>query len=388
MRPDEPAARGVYVHFPYCTHRCVYCDFTLQTPRVVPGARYADLVVRELELRRGVLVGPAETLYVGGGTPSLWAVADLARVIAAVRDQPGLAPGAEVTVEANPDQVDDAWVAGVRAAGVDRVSLGVQALRDPLLTALTRRHAVAGALAAITRLRGGGFTSWSVDLMFGLPGQTLAGWREDVARMVALEPPHLSVYGLTVEPRTLLARDVVRRRVTVPDDGAQADMLLAARELLVAAGYTHYEVSSYAKPGHRARHNASYWAWRPYLGLGAGAHGFDGVARWQNLGRVKRYAEALDAGHLPEAERVTLDGATAVFERVMTGLRRLDVGVDLGEDWPRFARAVEGERAAGRLAVDGRRIRLTDAGLMVMDDVLVALLDASAPDEAGADASG
>jgi len=364
---------GVYVHFPYCTHRCTYCDFTLQTPKRVPGRRYADLVLAELDLRAPSFPGPATSLYVGGGTPSLWEVAELGRVLDALRDRLGLVDGAEVTVEANPDQVDDAWVAAVQRVGVNRVSLGVQALHDPLLAALTRRHRVDGALRAIERLRAA-FASFSVDFMFGLPGQTAASWREDLDRVVALDAPHLSVYGLTVEPRTLLARDVRRGAVTVPADDTQAEMLLAAREVLTAAGYEHYEISNYARPGHRAAHNSSYWDWRPYLGLGAGAHGFDGAARWQNLGRVKRYGEALAAGRLPEAEREVLDPATASFERLMTGLRRLDLGVDLDADWPRYADAVAREAAAGRLVVDGTRIRLSDDGFRLMDTVLVALM--------------
>ncbi|TNF37537.1 MAG: radical SAM family heme chaperone HemW [Deltaproteobacteria bacterium] len=365
---------GVYVHFPYCTHRCTYCDFTLQTPRRVPGRRYADLVLAELALRGPAFSGPAASFYVGGGTPSLWEVAELGRVLDGVRGSLGLADGAEVTVEANPDQVDDAWVDAVRAIGVNRVSLGVQALHDPLLEALTRRHRTSGALAAIGRLARAGLASWSLDFIFGLPGQTPASWREDLARIVDLGAPHLSIYGLTVEPRTLLARDVRRGAVHVPGDEAQLDMLLTAREVLGAAGYAHYEISNYAQPGHRAAHNSSYWDWRPYLGLGAGAHGFDGAARWQNQGRVKRYAEALAAGGLPEAEREVLDAETASFERLMTGLRRLDVGVELGADWPRYADAVAREAAAGRLVVDGTRIRLSDAGFRVMDSVLVALM--------------
>ncbi|PKN56557.1 MAG: coproporphyrinogen III oxidase [Deltaproteobacteria bacterium HGW-Deltaproteobacteria-14] len=367
---------GVYVHFPYCTHRCTYCDFTLQTPRVVPGRRYADLVLAELALRAEAFAGPAATLYIGGGTPSLWDVGELARVIDGVRARVGLADDAEVTVEANPDQVDDAWIAGVQRAGVNRVSLGVQALHDPLLAALTRRHRVEGALGAVARIARAGLRSWSLDFMFGLPGQTAAAWRRDLERVAGLGAPHLSVYGLSVEPRTLMARDVSRGAVTVPGSDAQADMLLAAREVLCAAGYEHYEISNYAVPGHRAVHNSSYWDWRPYLALGAGAHGFDGAARWQNEGRVKRYEEALLAGRLPELVREVLDVETASFERVMTGLRRLDVGVELGADWPRYAEAVRAEVAAGRLVVEGTRVRLSAAGFRLMDSVLVALMPA------------
>jgi len=367
-------AGGIYVHFPYCTHRCTYCDFTLQTPRRVPGARYADLVLAELALRAPGAVGPAPSFYVGGGTPSLWAVDALARVLDGVRGTVGLAEGAEVTLEANPDQVDDAWVRGVRALGVNRVSLGVQALDDALLEALTRGHRVAGAERALARVAGGGFDSYSVDFICGLPGQTAAGWAADLQRIVDLGAPHLSIYGLTVEPRTVLARDVARGTVAVPHDDLQAELLLMTHEVLCAAGYEHYEISNYAKPGHRALHNSSYWEGRPYLGLGAGAHGFDGRARWRNEGRVKRYADALAVGRLPEAEREVPDAATAAFERLMVGLRRLDVGVELGADWERFAAGIAQEEARGHLEVEGTRVRLTARGMWVMDSVLVALM--------------
>lgn len=367
-------AAGIYVHFPYCTHRCTYCDFALQTPRNIPQRPYTDALLAELALRAPGVVGPAPTLYIGGGTPSLWALPELARFVAAARERVGIADGAEVTLEANPNQVDDAWVEGVLALGVNRVSLGVQALRDDHLAALTRRHSAAHAVATVRRLAAAGLRSYSFDLIFGVPGQTLARWRDDLARAVDLGAPHLSVYGLTVEPGTVLARDVARGTVVVPDSDLQADLLQATREVLCAAGYQHYEISSYALPGHAAVHNHRYWDGLPYLGLGPGAHGWDGAARWRNHPRVKRWQEALDAGALPEAERSEPDAETAAFERVMTGLRRLDTGVELAPDEARFLPAARAQAALGRLEVEGTRIRLTEAGLMLMDDVLLALM--------------
>ncbi len=372
---------GVYVHFPYCAHRCVYCDFTLQTPKRIPQRRYTDGVLAELARRldggwQG-WQGPARSLYFGGGTPSLWALDQLGRVVAAVRQRVGIAAGAEVTVEANPDQVDDAWLDGAQALGVNRVSLGVQSLSKGALAALSRRHGVPQALAAIERLRGAGLASWSLDFIFGVPQQSLGEWRRELEAIAALGAPHLSVYGLTVEPRTLLAKAIRDGRSAVVDAERQADMLVAARRALTAAGYQHYEVSSHARPGHRAVHNAAYWDGSPYLALGAGAHGWDGRRRWRNLGRVKRYLEALDAGALPHAEVEIPDAETAAFERVMTGLRRLDQGVELGASWARWASVVRERERAGLLeVVEGTRVRLTEAGLLVMDDTLLALLEA------------
>ncbi|MFT7580592.1 MAG: oxygen-independent coproporphyrinogen-3 oxidase, partial [Myxococcota bacterium] len=329
MSASPSASGGVYVHFPYCAHRCVYCDFTLTTPKTIPHERYTDALLAELELRRATLHGPARSLYIGGGTPSLWALDALGRFIAATRDRIGLTDDAEVTVEANPNQVTQAWLGGMRRLGVNRLSVGVQALRDPLLQAISRRHTVEQALACVAQVTAGGFRSFSVDLMFGLPGQTLAGWRDDLARMAELEPPHLSVYNLTVEPGTVLAKQVAAGLVTIPSEEVQTEMLFAAETVLTEAGWEHYEVSSYARPGHRAVHNAGYWDGSPYMALGAGAHGFDGAHRYHNDTRVKRYVETALGGGDPTAESEWVTPDNRDFERVMTGLRRLTDGVDL-----------------------------------------------------------
>jgi len=367
-------AWGVYVHFPYCVHRCTYCDFPLQTPRTIPQARFTDALLTELARREAALGAPAATLYIGGGTPSLWALEHLARVLAALRRRPGLDPGAEVTLEANPGQVGGPWLEAIRGLGINRLSLGAQSFHDGHLRTLTRRHSGREAREAARAIAGAGLWSWSLDLIFGAPGQTLEDWRADLDAALALAPPHLSVYGLTVEPGTLLARDVARGHVVPADEDLSADMLLTARAVLREAGYIHYEVSSYALPGHHAAHNARYWDGSPYLGLGPGAHGYDGADRWRNLARVRRYEEALAAGGLPEAERTRIDPETRAFERIMTGLRRLDTGVDLGPEWPRLGAQARDYAARGLLTLDGTRATLTEAGLLVMDDVLVGFL--------------
>ena len=368
---------GVYVHFPYCRHHCAYCDFNVVMPRRIPQAAYTDAVLAELALRRPGLGGPARTLYIGGGTPSLWASEQLARLVEAVRRSPGLTDDAEVTVEANPAEVDARWLADVTALGVNRVSLGVQALDDSLLAAADRRHDGTTARRAIDRLAGAGLRSWSVDLMFGIAGQDLAAWVRDVATLARSGAPHASLYALTVEPRTRLAWQVRRGDVVLPGDGAQAEMMFAARSVLRAAGYHHYEVSSYARPGHRSMHNGAYWTMAPYLGLGAGAHGFLPPARWWNLRRPSRYIRAALAGD-PTGAAEQLDDGTLAFERLMTGLRDLQHGVALRpEDRPRFGPALEQAVEAGRLRwVDGAppRVVLTDLGLRYMDDLLLWLL--------------
>jgi len=357
---------GVYVHFPYCQHRCVYCDFALTTPRTIPVTRFTDAVVREHELRGGLRA--ARTLYVGGGTPSLWAVPELARVLGRF-DVRG-----EVTLEANPEQCTAAWLADVRALGVNRISLGVQSLDSHELTLLTRAHGVSGAEAALDALAGAGLPTFSVDLMYGLPGQTLMGFITQLERLVKTwSPPHLSLYALTVEPRTVLAQQIRAGALLAPDDALQGDALFAIRDVLATHGYGHYEVSSWSKPGHLAEHNSAYWDLTPYLALGAGAHGFMHGRRYANHGRPSAYIDAVLAGELPSASDALVSPADLAFERIMTGLRRVDIGVAWGDDLERFADGIAREVARGRLIRDAERLRVSDEGLRYLDAVLVSL---------------
>jgi oxygen-independent coproporphyrinogen-3 oxidase len=368
-----PAAGGIYVHFPFCVHRCFYCDFNVFTPPRVPHREYADAVIAELAARAPGLAVPARSLYFGGGTPSLWEPAEIARVVAAARRAPGLTAGAEITLEANPVEVTPTLLGALREAGINRLSLGVQALHDELLAKVDRRHDAAQALAAIEAVRGAGFVSWTIDLMFGLPGQTPASWEADLERFLGLDVPHASIYALTVEPKTPLALLVRKGRVALPGEDPQTDMLLATRRVLTAAGYEHYEVSSYARPGHRSVHNSGYWDMTPFLGLGAGAHGFVSPTRWRNLRRVGPYVAAAMGGGLPTHEEEHLDAPTLAFEHVMTGLRRLVEGVDLAEHWERYGATVAQQVGVGALErLSATRVRLTERGLRYMNDVLLA----------------
>jgi len=360
---SDDRAGGIYVHFAYCARRCAYCDFALATPKAVPAARYTDALIAELAAKAPLLPGPARTLYVGGGTPSLWPPAELARFLAAARTSPGLAPDAELTLEANPEDLvapGDPWLDAVLALGVNRVSLGVQSLEPATLAALGRVHDVDAALAASASLaaahRAGRLASWSIDLMYGLPGQSLDAWRAELAAVVErFDPPHLSLYALTVEPRTVLGLAVRKGRRDAPDDALQADMMFAARDLLAARGYTHYEVSSFAREGHVARHNV-------------------GGRRATNEGRPARYLERIAEHGDATVEAEVPDADTLAFERVLVGLRRLDIGLARGDVAARFDPVVAAEVAAGRLVASDGRVRLTDLGLRFMDDVLLAFV--------------
>ena len=270
------------------------------------------------------------------------------------------------------EEVTPAWLDATCAMGINRVSLGVQALRDDLLIPLERTHDTAAAFAALDLLLASDLTSVSMDLLFGLEGQTLETWHEDLVRTISLALPHLSVYGLTIERGTPLWARVRKGLVSLPDDDEQAEMMFLARLLLTEAGYIHYEVSSYARPGHRARHNSGYWSMRPYLGLGAGAHGFLPPLRYKNDPRVRRYmSRALT--EVPTVHEEHLSQEILAFEEVMCGLRDLEHGLSLERVAPRFMEVVEEEVGQGRLERIGDRIRLTAEGLRFMDDVLLRL---------------
>ena len=368
------SAGGIYIHFPFCVKRCLYCDFNVETPAKIPQRAYTDALLSELRTRASMLRAPVRSVYVGGGTPSLWEPAMVGEVLAAIAHEVDVVGGAEVTLEANPSEIDSRWLAAIRHAGISRLSIGVQSLEDRLLTSLERRHDAGRAQRAIEMVSSGGFESYSLDFMFGLSGQDVIAWRGELERVLALSPPHLSLYSLTVEPRTRLARMIQSGKMQLPSDVIHADMLFMARDVLTNHGFTHYEVSSYARPGHRAVHNSGYWDMSPYLGLGAGAHGFISPERWSNIRGVKAYIKAAMDDGIPTASRELLSPEIMTFERIMTGLRRLDVGVDVHDAWERYEPAIRGQEREGRLRVDGHRICLTESGIRWMDSVLLALI--------------
>lgn len=365
---------GIYVHFPFCRHRCFYCDFNLVTPKVIPQRRYTDALLAELRLRASQLPGPARSLYFGGGTPSLWEAGALKEVIVASKESPGLQREAEVTLEANPNDIRpdllDAWL----SAGVNRLSIGVQSFDSATLVAIDRQHTGERAFEAIESAIQAGFEAITVDLMYGLPGQTLADWDHELAAALETGVNHLSVYGLTVEETTPLYKMVDRREVVLPTDEMGSAMFLLAHDRLEAAGWIHYEISGYARPGHRAIHNSGYWEFRPYLGLGAGAHGFDGASRWENIRRVKTYMDVALAGTLPMGTQETLDPQSMAFERLMVGFRRLREGVVLQGDLDVYQAQAKALEARGWLERHHDAFRVTREGMLWMNKLLAEFL--------------
>lgn len=390
----DPAAGGgplgVYVHVPFCAHKCFYCDFTAYVQRPDRIASFMEALAAEsahVSRQPGVAGRRAATLYLGGGTPSVLSGPDMQRLIESVTAALPLAGPAEVTAEANPETLDAEKLAGYRSAGVNRISIGLQAWDDGLLRLLGRRHTVAGFLASFRQAREAGFANINVDLIFGLPGQTVAVWRETLDRVIGLGPEHVSAYGLQVEEGTAFWRWANEGRfgargVPLPDEDAQAEMYLAAREMLSAAGYEHYEISNFARPGFRSTHNVLYWLNREYLGLGPAAHSHIGRRRWANAARLDRYRALTAAGLPPVEETEELTVEREMSDTIILGLRLLE-GVDLASFAARFGRdlrdvyaaEVEDLLARGLLAFDLGRLRLTERALPVANRVFARFLD-------------
>ena len=354
----------LYVHVPFCARRCAYCDFAIAVRSRVPVADYVRGVERELGIRfAGAVPWTLETLYLGGGTPSRLGPEGIAAVIEAVRSRARLTPGAEVTLEANPDDVSDRSVAAWIESGVNRVSLGIQTFSDAALAWMHRTHDARAAGAAVATLRRAGLANYSVDLIFALPDHVPRSWREDLERTVDLGAAHVSLYGLTVESSTPLARWVARGVAReAPEERYEAEFMLA-HQTMASAGWEHYEVSNFARPGYHSRHNSSYWSGRPYAGVGPSAHGFDGQHRRWNTAAYAEWMLRIERGSDPIDGEERLTDANREAERVYLGLRT-SAGLDVSEtDLPRVAPWV----AAGWAALDGGRLRLTPAGWLRLD---------------------
>ncbi|MXG91065.1 radical SAM family heme chaperone HemW [Nocardioides flavescens] len=375
---------GVYVHVPFCTVRCGYCDFNtytvadLGTAGGVPGASratYADAAVREVALAREVLGGPVpvETVFVGGGTPTLLAPDDLASVLRAVDDELGLVPGAEVTTEANPDSVTLAGLETLREAGFTRISFGMQSAVPRVLAVLDRTHDPERVPQAVAWARDAGFDQVSLDLIYGTPGESTADWETSLDAALACEPDHVSAYSLIVEDGTALARRVRRGELPMPDEDDLADKYAVADERLTAAGLGWYEVSNWARPGSQCRHNVLYWTGADWWGVGPGAHSHVGGVRWWNVRHPAAYAERIAGGLSPAHERELLEPEDRRVERVLLELRLRD-GLPLSVLDEVGRSAVPEQVDRGLVDVVGNRLVLTDRGRLLADGVVRDLL--------------
>ncbi|MBT1635566.1 radical SAM family heme chaperone HemW [Clavibacter michiganensis] len=381
----DERAFGVYLHVPFCRVRCGYCDFNTYTAPELRGVKqsdYASQAVQELRFAgsalraSGVPARPASTVFLGGGTPTLLPVEDLVRMLDAVRATWGIAEGAEVTTEANPDSVDDAYLAALAAGGFTRVSFGMQSAVPRVLATLERTHDPARIAPVVRGARAAGLEV-SLDLIYGTPGETIDDWRASLEQAIAQEPDHLSAYALIVEPGTKLARQIRRGEVPEPDEDLQADMYELADRMLGEAGYEWYEVSNWARGGRRSRHNLAYWQGHDWWGVGPGAHSHVGGVRWWNVKHPAAYADRVLAGASPGAGRETLDDATREVERVLLGARIRD-----GLAIPTLT--VEGRRQVAGLIADGLvdpraalagTLVLTLSGRLLADAVVRRLLE-------------
>ncbi|MEU4393100.1 radical SAM family heme chaperone HemW [Kribbella sp. NPDC023855] len=379
----EAASRpfGFYLHVPFCAARCGYCDFNTYTAKELGGggsqALYAESAVAEVRLARQVLGGldrPVDTVFFGGGTPTLLPAEDLGRMLAAVRDEFGLAPDAEVTTEANPESVDPAYLEAIRAAGFNRVSFGMQSATPHVLQILDRKHTPGRALEAVKEATAAGFEHVNLDLIYGTPGESLEDWRVSLESALSAEPDHVSAYALIVEDGTQLARRVRRGELPMPDDDDLADKYVLADDLLTTAGLGWYEVSNWARTTEaRCRHNELYWRGDTWWGIGPGAHSHVGGVRWWNVKHPTAYAERLAAGDSPAYARETLDDETRRVERVLLEIRLSEgLPVDVLDEPGRAAakRAVAG----GLLVEQQAMLVLTRRGRLLADAVVRDLL--------------
>jgi oxygen-independent coproporphyrinogen-3 oxidase len=362
--------RHVYIHAPFCARRCSYCDFSIAVRRDVPRKEYLDSLERELSIRVGTPESwLVETLYLGGGTPSRLGAEGVSDVIEAIRARAQIDATAEITIEANPEDVSPHAVRAWRNAGVNRLSIGAQSFDERALEWMHRTHSARQTGDAVATARAEGIEEVSLDLIFALPESLARNLGRDLDAALELEPQHMSVYGLTVEPRTPLARWRDRGAVREAAEERYEAEFLMTHERLTAAGFEHYEVSSYALPGHRARHNSSYWSRKHYLGLGPSAHSFDGRRRRWNVAPYAAWSRqlALGADPVEAEEKLTTDEEAA--ERVYLGLRTVDGIGHLAPGEDRLRRW----RDAGWAVVEAGRLRLTAAGWLRLDAIAADL---------------
>ncbi|MDQ3700095.1 MAG: radical SAM family heme chaperone HemW [Chloroflexota bacterium] len=370
--------RAAYLHIPFCRTKCLYCDFNTYAGKERLIGEYVAALSSEVE-RRTTEAGrePLQTVYFGGGTPSLLPVGAVRRLLGALMDGYGVAPDAEITLEANPGTFGRHYLDGLHALGVNRLSLGMQSLDDDTLRRLARTHSASSAIGAVKIARAAGMPSINVDLIYGLPWQTISGWSADLQRTLETEPDHVSLYALMIEEGTPLATLVARGTWPVPDDDAVADMYEAALPILERAGYVHYEVSNWARPGHASRHNLTYWRNEAYLGFGAGAHSYVGGRRFWNVKPIEGYIRRVARRTVVTGGEETLAPDAQVGETAMLALRLRQEGIDLRRMSERFgpsaalrwrATADELERL-GLLSSAGGHLTLTDAGLLVSNEI-------------------
>jgi oxygen-independent coproporphyrinogen-3 oxidase len=368
-------AAGLYIHIPFCLSKCPYCDFySVSSLSMLPA--FLEVLFQEMELYRG-RIGPCDTVYIGGGTPSLLNPSQFEAILKRVQANFRLLPNAEITLETNPADLDQASLASMRALGINRLTIGCQSFDQAILAFLGRRHSANQAINAIEAASSAGFINIGLDLIYGIPGQGMEAWMDTVRRALSFAPAHLSCYQLTVEPETPLGISFRQGAFLLPDEILQYDFFIKTAEMLEDAGYVHYEVSNFARDMTLAsRHNQKYWDHTPYLGLGPSAHSFAANQRWWNYRSVDRYITALKSGNLPVAASEGLTMEQLQLEALYLGLRTKR-GIHLKDYAARYCLdllARKGDRLTtlqdeGLIAIEDGHLYPTRAGLAVADSL-------------------
>ena len=371
---------GLYIHIPFCESRCVYCGFYSTTRRELQDD-YVRALCREMAMRKDEGADGLATVYIGGGTPSQLSASNIRRIFDGIDDVFSPDWGKmEITMECNPEDITDDFCRALSQTPVNRVSMGAQTFSDVRLRFLRRRHDAAQVDRAVRRLRAVGIDNISIDLMFGFPGETVAEWTDDISCALALRPEHLSAYSLQYDEDTPLYRMLAKGEVSEIDDETYRMMYNVLCDRMEAAGYDHYEISNFALPGRRSRHNSSYWHDVPYIGLGASAHSHSGKQRSWNVSSMTEYIRLIMSGVRP-SESETIDERTHYDDMVMTALRTRE-GINLDEMPVEFRRYIVGSaekyNGAGEMWTDGHRLALTREGIFVSDMIMADLMR---PDE-------
>lgn len=366
---------SLYVHIPFCVRKCIYCDFLSVPYDEALAAGYMTALLRELELRRHQ-AGTLQTVYIGGGTPTTMPTPALVGLLGKIMDSFGMARDAEVTIEANPGTIDKEKVEALCDAGINRFSIGVQSFENDELKLLGRIHSFEDSLRALAASRYAGVANTSIDLIYGIPGQTFEGWSRAVTMAVELSPEHISAYELTPEKNTPLYELILQKRVEKPDEESIVKMYYSTIDKLNDAGYHHYEISNFARPGFECRHNLNYWNRGEYIGIGAGAHSFIDNERIRNTGDIDKYIRTLQQDSLPVEESIVIAREDAVKEAVFLGLRKTE-GLDIREFIEDLSidmvKAAKELLAEGLLHSDGKRLRLTRKGIVISNAVITQL---------------
>ena len=377
--PANPAP-GLYVHVPFCVRKCPYCDFYSVAPGAAADAStipiWLDALSREIGLYSRAFP-TFDTLYIGGGTPSLLNEQEIAHLIESLRAGFAFAKDTEITIEANPDDVTASRLATYRGLGINRLSLGVQSFQDAELRFLRRRHDAAAAEAALSHIRDAGFANIGIDLIYGFQGQSPASWERTLRRALEFTPEHLSCYQMTIDPPTEFGRMLEAGAITAIDEESQRDFFMATSELLGARGYIHYEISNFARAeGFISRHNHKYWRHVPYLGLGPSAHSFHNGTRWWNVRSVRGYCEALERGKSPVQDSEILTADEVALETLYLGFRTSEgVALDDLRRYRRWDRALETLQRESLVTVERGRAVPTLKGFLIADRLPLAFVE-------------